>query len=130
MQVNSENLSLLFHEVSVEIKKLKNAKIETILNNEAKFQLIVINNVESGAVGRTVKHDFGSIVSELKVLRNREEGIDLLRRRCRNKDCLKRLASFIDIPVASGCAIRQMQEKIVEAIIGNVLKSEAIQAMD
>ena len=66
----------------------------------------------------------------LQNLKTREQGYLFLESTFQNKAGLENFARFIDVPVVKKDKVSQLREKIVEATIGAIIRSKAIQGED
>ncbi|MCP4485933.1 MAG: hypothetical protein GY820_01190 [Gammaproteobacteria bacterium] len=68
-----------------------------------------------------------SILKELQSFNTREDGALFLTRELLNKKELEQIAKSLDILVLRQDKVEQIKDKIIEATIGAVLRSNAIQ---
>lgn len=71
--------------------------------------------------------DYVGIYTELQMLNNRDSGNQYLRGKFSTKSALEGFAKFLDIPISKQDKIENLREKIVDATIGAILRSKAIQ---
>jgi len=70
--------------------------------------------------------DFTKLIESIRYLPSREAGVSLIERENLDKRSLERIARHLDLPVLREDSSRRLVQKIVEAIIGSRLNSEAI----
>jgi predicted nucleic acid-binding Zn-ribbon protein len=67
------------------------------------------------------------ITEEIQSVRSREEGLEVLKEHLKTKKELEALARYLDVLVLKQDKVDQIRDKIIEATIGAILRSEAIQ---
>jgi hypothetical protein len=70
--------------------------------------------------------DFTRIIESIRYLPTREAGVSLIERENLDKRSLERIARHLDLPVLKEDSSMRLVQKIVEAILGSRLNSEAI----
>jgi hypothetical protein len=127
--MNNEIFYVVFRELSKEIKKLNDEDIAKILSGQAKFRLQVIEKTEkqSQTTKSNVEIRARAIAVELNSMTSNEEGMELLKERCKRKADLHKLAQHLDIPFRKRDTILQLIEKIIESTIAYRTRAAAIQ---
>lgn len=125
--MNNEILSVVLRELSKEIKKLNDEDIAKIVSRQARFRLQVIENAKKQSQTTKSNVDVSAIAMELNAMTSNEEGMKLLKERCKLKADLQKLAQHLDISVVKRDTISQLIEKIIESTIAYRTRAAAIQ---
>ncbi len=67
------------------------------------------------------------LFSNLQKCHSREDGLSLLTDSLKNKKELEQFAKFLDVSVLKQDKVGQIRDKIIEATVGAILRSNAIQ---
>jgi len=70
------------------------------------------------------------LTSKLQLCESRKEGLEILIESLKNKKELEQFARHLDVLVQKRDKIGEIQDKIIEATIGAVLRSNAIQGLN
>lgn len=118
----------LFEELNTQVSKLSEAdllKIEdgthelTIKVTKKKSQLANIQELSTSKKEEIFKH--------LQEYNSRDDGIVYITEVLKNKKELEQFAKFLDVLVSRQDKVDQIKDKIIEATIGAMLRSNAIQ---
>lgn len=118
----------LFEELNTQVSGLSESdllKIEegthelTIKVTKKKSQLINIEELSTNKKEEILKH--------LQEYNSREDGIIYITEALKNKKELEQFAKFLDVLVSRQDKVDQIKDKIIEATIGAMLRSNAIQ---
>ena len=117
----------IFSALSKELQKLSEKDFKNISSGESKLEINVINKGDRNKNKSKKEIDFNHVVSQLKFLKTRDEGLQFLEANCKTKKELASLAKLIDIPVQKTDKVQLLKEKIIESTIGFRIRSAAIQ---
>ena len=112
------------------LKSLSTKDINDLYNGnkevsfEIKEKLITSNNPKVLSFNEFTAQ---SIIDQLNILKNRQEGELILKEKCNNRFDYEKIASILDIPFQKKDTIDRILEKIIEGTIGFRLRSQAIQ---
>jgi hypothetical protein len=125
--MNNEIFSAFFGKLSKEIKKLNNESITKIANGQAKLKLQVIEKPARQPQTTISNVDITDIAVKLNSMTSNEEGMKLLKERCKRKADLQMLAQHLEISFRKRDTILQLKEKIIESTIAYRTRAAAIQ---
>ncbi len=125
MEEIKNNFIKLLQIVQKEFNNLNNDEIISLLKGEAKLEIIIKSKSKRKNIKSNI--DFDKIETELRVLKSREQGIELLNKYFTSKEQLEKFAKILDLPILKGDKIELIKKKIVEATIGYKLRSNSIQ---
>ena len=129
--MNKEILSVGFRELSKEIKKLNDEDIAKIVGGQAELKLQIVDKTkilsQTTISNVEINVEITDIALKLNSMTSNEEGMELLKKRCKVKADLQMLAQHLDIPFMTKDTISQLTEKIIESTIGYRTRAAAIQ---
>jgi hypothetical protein len=124
--MNNKIFQVVFRELSKEIK-LNDEDIAKIVSGQAKFKLQVIEKPARQSQTTISNVDITDIAVKLNSMISNEEGMELLKERCKRKADLQMLAQHLNIPFKKKDTIIVLKEKIIESTIGYRTRAAAIQ---
>jgi len=116
-------ISDLFLKISQEIVKFSDEDIRNLLEGKAD----IILQIKTKKQDTKDNLNFETIDQELSKMSSREDGFDYLKKKNFKRSKLILFANFLDITIKRTDKNEQIMDKIIEAIIGYRLRSEAIQ---
>jgi len=125
--MNNEIIYVVFRELSKEIKKLNDDSINKVVNGQAKLKLQVIEKTERQSQTTKSNVEIRAIAVELNSMTSNEDGMDILKERCKRKADLQMLAQHLNIPFKKRDTIAKLTEKIIESTIAYRTRAAAIQ---
>lgn len=121
-------ISKFLKEILSEISKLSMNDIAKIESGQYSLSLkINVNKNKEPESKETTKLDKTQVMEQLKRLKTRDEGYEILSKYFQNKKELEGFARSLDISVSKQDKSEQIKEKIIESTIGAFLRSYAIQ---
>jgi len=131
MSTVQEALSSLFGQLASLVKKMSDEELKMLTEGDVTIDLVKkdesrkpINRAKDSFLRRS---EIEPIVSQLRSMDEREQGVALLSKLHLNKASLELVARHIDLPVTQRDNMETLREKIIEATIGYRLRSMAIQ---
>lgn len=125
--MNNEIFSVVFRELSKEIKKLNDVDIAKIVSGQTELKLQVVDKTKILSQTTISNVEITDIAVKLNSMTSNEEGLKLLKECCKRKTDLQMLAQHLDIPFRKGDTIPQLTEKIIESTIAYRTRAAAIQ---
>ena len=125
--MKNESFLVVFRELFKEINKLNDEQMDKIVSGQAQFRLQVVEKSKKQCQTTTSDSDMRAIAMKLNSMTSNEEGMELLKQRCKHKADLHKLAQQLDIPVRKRDTIAQLTEKIIESTIAYRTRAAAIQ---
>lgn len=119
-------------EISNKLNEVSDKEISKWLSGELSLQIKFVprENKNKKESPEKKRDELEKILNNLQNLKTREEGSLFLESTFPNKTALENFARFIDVPVVRKDKVSQLREKIVEATIGAIIRSKAIQGED
>lgn len=122
----------LLRDLEKQLQAINDQEYENILNGTTSIELrVIIQRQGKGRLKkvRLMEPQMLEIRNALEKLETREEGVKLLKEKCKFKKDLIQLSKYIDIPVQKSDKVEQLIERIIEASIGYRVRSAAIQGI-
>lgn len=129
--------SMAFHEAFVlvleqlvgQAKRLSETDLKAILSGKAKLEINLVPTQSRPRKMHQPKSDeeYQVILEDLQACKSRQDGEVFLEKNFPTKALLADFARYLDIPVLKRDKVSQLREKVIEATVGAVLRSRAIQ---
>lgn len=129
--------TIILEKLLSEVGKLSPEDIEKIENGELSLaiKLTKVNEQEykKSESKKEIKDNFDSkeeeksILINLKNCKTREDGLEVLKESLSNKKELEIFARYLDVSISKRDKVDQIRDKIIEATVGAILRSNAIQ---
>ncbi len=119
--------SVVLFKLSKEIKKLDDNSLTRVVNGQAKLKLQVIEKAKKQSQTTQSDIEIKEIALKLNGMTSNDEGMLLLKERCKRKADLQMLAQHLDISFSKRDTIPQLTEKIIDSTIGYRTRAAAIQ---
>ena len=129
MKKYKESLIKLLNEVKKTISDSSEEDLNKWINEELELsvQFVVRDKAKKKKISEISDIEFEKWLQKLQTFKTREEGIIYLTDTFPRKNILEDFARFIEVPVTGKDKIELLKEKIVEATIGAIIRSKAIQ---
>ncbi len=125
---NKSILLKFMEEIVIELNLLSEADISKLEKGGYSLSLKVVKDkkqtVNHVEINDEIKNE---ILSKFKDCKTREEGLQILSNNLKNKKDLTSFAKLLDVSILKQDKVDTIKEKIIEATIGAVLRSNAIQ---
>ena len=122
------NLVRFIEKILGELNKLSDDDVSKIENDDYLISLKIVKikaqPETKNEISELQKND---ILRKLQECRTREEGYDYLSNLLKSKKELEVFARFLDISILKQDKADQIKEKIIEATVGAIIRSNAIQ---
>lgn len=118
----------MLEDLICEITSMTDNDITKLYDGKLSVSVKLVKNkvqVESD-IKETESQNLG-IIKQLEECKTREEAYELVSKTIKNKKDLELLARYLQVSVLKQDKAEQIKEKIVEATVGAVLRSKAIQ---
>ncbi|MDH3998030.1 MAG: hypothetical protein OET90_04240 [Desulfuromonadales bacterium] len=125
---NDNVITKFLSEVVAEVNKLSPEELAEIGNGDYRLEikLIKTKGKEQKFKSNLNVGDSANLLEQLQSLGSREDGVNLLTEHLKTKKELESFARFLDVSVLKQDKIAQIKDKIIEATIGAILRSNAI----
>ena len=129
MKTQKKDLVKLLKEITTKIKSVSDDDFSKWINGELdlKIQFIPKKQKKEKQKPTKSKEEYGIILEKLQSFPTREQGHQFLLSSFPNKSNLEGFARFIDVPVIKRDNIEQLRDKVIEATVGAIIRSNAIQ---
>lgn len=118
----------LFVELQKEIEALTDSDIKKLESGEFVLSLKVIKSANSLRELKTfTEQDSQRILDSLKDCKDRESGYEVLSSKVKTRKELEAFAKSINVHIMKQDNVDKVKEKIIEGVIGALLRSTAIQ---
>lgn len=128
MKQNDKKVLDLIQIIIEKTKKYSQEEVVKLLNND--FDIVIKEKKEKTKTfnqSSNTETRFEDLLTSLKSMKTREDGILLLHEKCPTRKSLETIAKKIDIQITKHDDSNRLKEKIIEATIGYRLRSSAIQ---
>lgn len=125
---SSKIIKLLLEDLASQIGCLSEAELSKIDEGTHELTLTITKKKSTQSVIQEFSDDQKEeLLNKFQECRSREEGLVLLSEYLKNKKELEQFARFLDVLVLKQDKVEQIRDKIIEATVGAVLRSNAIQ---
>jgi hypothetical protein len=125
---SKEVLKRLLEELSEQVASLPHEEFKKLQEGTHEISLKIQKKKSFGTVANYLSDDqIKDLVKRLQDCRSRDDGVLLLVDSLKNKRELEQFARHLDVLVLKQDKVDVIREKIIEATVGAVLRSEAIQ---
>lgn len=129
MIMNTKKTIIEFlEEILIELKTLSENDISKLESGGYSISLKITKNKGIASKGKTITEELKSeILRELQACKTREEGNIVLSKSLTTKKEIELFAKFLDVSVLKQDKVEQIKEKIIEATVGAIIRSNVIQ---
>ena len=121
-------ITKLLSDIIRELNSMSDSDISKIEDGDYSISAkIVKNKLQAASNEKKNGLQKDELLKKLEECKSRDEGHEILTNHIKNKKDLEVLARFLEISVLKQDNIDQIREKIIEATIGAILRSNAIQ---
>lgn len=127
--MNTARLSKLILEVLAEqVSQLTEVDIQKLEKGTHELALSLVKKKSTLVGGAELSEvQMVELLSNLQDCESRDQGYELISRALKNKKELEQFAKHLDVLVLKQDKVDQVKEKIIEATVGAILRSNAIQ---
>jgi|GEM_PF-2925787 anaerobic ribonucleoside-triphosphate reductase len=122
--------SYVLNELNNKLDKLDENELMNLAENNIEIIINFRSNIKSKRNKKEKNYsvdNYGEILDQIKNIKSREEASIFLNNLFTKKIELERFARFLDLPISKEDKASKLVEKIIEATIGYILRSKAIQ---
>jgi hypothetical protein len=121
-------LTKIFEEILGELNRMSESDVSKLEDGDYSITVkIVKNKPQAENTIQFSELQKNEILKKLEECKTREEGYEVLSNNIMNKKELELIARFLEISILKQDKIEQIRDKIIEATIGAILRSNAIQ---
>lgn len=121
-------LTKIFEEILEELNRMSESDVSKLEDGDYSISVkIVKNKSQTESAIQLSELQKNEILKKLEGCKTREEGHEILSSNIKNKKELELLARFLEISVLKQDNTDQIRDKIIEATVGAILRSNAIQ---
>lgn len=121
-------LTKIFEEILGELNRMSESDVSKLEDGDYSISIKIIKNKsQTENIIKFSELQKNEILKKLEECKTREEGYEVLLNNIMNKKELELIARFLEISVLKQDKIEQIRDKIIEATVGAILRSNAIQ---
>lgn len=123
-------ITKFMEEILGELNRLSDSDISKLEDGGYSISLKLVKNKAGTKSNIEITDSLkDEILKELQECKTRDEGHEILSKSFKSKKELEVFAKFLDVSVLKQDKVDQIKEKIIEATVGAILRSNAIQGM-
>jgi hypothetical protein len=121
-------LTKIFEEILGELNRMSESDFSKLEDGDYSISVkIVKNKSQTESAIQLSELQKSEVLKKLEECKTREEGYEVLSNNIMNKKELELMARFLEISILKQDKIEQIRDKIIEATVGAILRSNAIQ---
>ncbi|ENJ1742593.1 hypothetical protein AB0536_003971 [Vibrio parahaemolyticus] len=123
-----DTIKVILQKLMIEVSTLSDSDLMKITDGTHDLSIKITRKKLSNNENNSISSEkLDNLIDELKKCESRESGINLLTENFKNKKELEYFAKKLDIMILKQDRIDVIKDKIIEATIGALLRSNAIQ---
>lgn len=122
-----KEISSLFRRIASQLQTMEDAEFERLIAGE-KFEIRLLGKRSRKPTVSPTRaiHDLDQLRQKLTKAESRDKAREILDNNIHDKAGLQELATLIEIPIPNSASTENIKDRIVEATVGYVIRSEAI----